>query len=152
MSNLKSRVSYLQGLAAGMEVTSASKEGKLLGEIINVLGEFADTFNDLEESQAQLEDYLEDIDEDLYTLEDEIYEAEDGADGNCGEDYVEVECPRCGETVCFESSILEDEDTIEVTCPSCDEVVFVNNDDTLENVVEGEMLEDRRSDADDDAI
>lgn len=129
MNELKSRVAYLQGLSAGLELHADSKEGKLLNGIIQVLDEFAQTVHGLEEAQDQLEDYIETIDEDLYRLEDEIFVDEEG-DFPEG-DYLEAECPRCGETVCFDSDILEDDDLIEVTCPNCDEVVFVNDDTSL---------------------
>ena len=135
MADLKSRVSYLQGLSAGMNLDGESREGKLLSGILEVLDEFAESFNELEDAQEQLEDYLESIDEDLYQLENEIFE-EDGL----GDDYLEADCPRCGEAVCFNSDILEDDDVIEVTCPNCDEVVFVS-DDRFEAADEPELLE-----------
>jgi phage FluMu protein Com len=135
MADLKSRVSYLQGLSAGMNLDGVSKEGKLLSGILEVLDEFAEQFNELEDAQEQLEDYVESIDEDLYQLENEIMDIE-GTD----EDYLEADCPRCGEAVCFSSDILEDEDVIEVTCPNCDEVVFVT-DERLEAADEPELLE-----------
>lgn len=135
MNDLKTRVAYLQGLSAGLEVSEESKEGKLLSGIIEVLNDFADSFGELEEAQEQLEDYLESIDEDLYQLEDEIYD-EDAVDHDaCGGDYLEVDCPRCGETVCFDSDIVEDDDIVEVTCPNCDEVVFVNDDNFQPEVI-----------------
>lgn len=131
MNSLKAKVAYLQGLSNGLEEAPASKEGKLLKEIINTLDEFADSVGDLE-------GYVESIDEDLQYLEDEIYE-----NGAAGSDDLEVECPRCGETVCFDSAILEDDDLIEVTCPECNEVVFTNDgDSSLKNmpaVIEGEV-------------
>lgn len=124
MGELKAKVAYLQGLSAGLELSHDSKEGKLLKGIIDLLDEFAESVGGLEEGQEQLEDYIESIDEDLYHLEDDYYE-----DTSCDEgEYLEVDCPKCGETVCFDSDILEDEDIIEVTCPNCDEVVFVNDD------------------------
>ncbi|TEB08956.1 hypothetical protein Pmgp_03501 [Pelotomaculum propionicicum] len=127
LNDLKTKVAYLQGLSAGLDFNADSKEGKLLKGIIEVLDEFADSVVDLEEAQEQMEDYLESIDEDLYHLEDEVYE-EDGLN-TCADHYLEVDCPRCGETVCFDSEILEDDDIVEVTCPNCDEVVFVNDGD-----------------------
>ncbi|NHM27818.1 AraC family transcriptional regulator [Desulfofundulus sp. TPOSR] len=139
MEDLKSRVAYLQGLSAGMDLEKESKEGRLLSSIIDVLGDFASSFNELQEAQEQLEDYLESIDEDLYSLEDEIY---DGRPGMDDDDYMEVECPRCGEIVCFDRDIVDDEDVIEVTCPNCDEVVFVN-DDTYASADEPELIEGR---------
>ncbi len=135
MNDLKTRVAYLQGLSAGLDLSAESKEGKLLKGIIEVLDDFADSVGDLEEAQEQLEDYLDTIDEDLYVLEDEFYENAEA----CGEEYIEVDCPGCGETVCFEADIVEDDDIVEVTCPNCDEVVFIN-DDTHQAADEPEML------------
>lgn len=123
MGELKAKVAYLQGLSAGLDLKQDSKEGRLLNGIIELLDEFAETVGGLEQGQEQLEDYIESIDEDLYHLEDNYYE-----DNTCEDEYLEVDCPKCGETVCFDSDILEDDDVIEVTCPNCDEVVFVNDD------------------------
>ncbi|AEG61305.1 CD1247 N-terminal domain-containing protein [Desulforamulus ruminis] len=141
MDSLRSRVAYLQGLAEGMDISQSSKEGKLFHGILGVLQDFARTVEGLEEAQGQLEDYVETIDEDLYTLEEDLTECDCDEDQ---EDYVEVDCPGCGETVMFHSDILEDDDIIEVTCPNCDEVVFVN-DDAYASGDEAELLENKRS-------
>ncbi|MCL2337554.1 MAG: AraC family transcriptional regulator [Firmicutes bacterium] len=121
MSDLKSKVAYLQGLSNGMELDVNSKEGRLLSNIIEVLDDFAETVSDLESSQEELEDYVETIDDDLFALESDF-------NGGDDHDYIEVNCPRCGEAVLFEPDIIDDEDVIEVTCPNCDEVVFINDD------------------------
>ncbi len=142
MSDLKSKVAYLQGLSKGMNISEDNKEGKLLNSIIDVLGEFADSFDQLEDAQEQLEDYIETVDDDLYTLENELHGGEE-------EDYVEVDCPRCGETVLFDPGIIEDDEVIEVTCPNCDEVVFVN-DDTFASADEAEELDGQAAPADED--
>ena len=88
------------------------KEGKLLQGIIEVLDEFADSVGSLEEAQEQMEEYLDSIDEDS-SPEDEICESDDMA---CGEEYIEVDCPGCGETVCFDAGIVDDDDV--GGCPS----------------------------------
>ena len=137
MNDLKTRVAYLQGLSAGLDVSAESKEGKLLMGIIELLDDFADSVGSLEEAHEQLEDYLDSIDEDLYHLEDEIFESD--ALESCGDEYIEVDCPRCGETVCFDADVVDDDDVVEVTCPNCDEVVFIN-DDNHQAADEPEML------------
>ncbi|MCL6479445.1 MAG: AraC family transcriptional regulator [Peptococcaceae bacterium] len=149
MKDLKARVAYLQGLSTGMDISSESKEGRVLNGIIEVLDEFAQSFRELEEAQGQLEDYLESLDEDLFQLEKDIYKdsAEDPAADD--RDYLEVECPRCGEAVCFDSDVLDDEDAVEVTCPNCDEVVFIN-DDNFQAADEPEQLEGKHIAEDDD--
>ncbi|MTI84171.1 MAG: AraC family transcriptional regulator [Firmicutes bacterium] len=126
MHDLRARVAYLQGLSSGMNIDKNSSEGKLLAGIIDILGDFANSFNELEEAHEEIEDYLESIDEDLYQLEENLYE--ETYEEMDPEDYLEVDCPTCGETVCFEAGILEDDDIIEVTCPNCDGIAFVNQD------------------------
>lgn len=121
MNDLRAKVAYLQGLSSGLDLSPDSKEGKLFQGIIGVLDEFAKSVNDLADGQEQIEDYLESIDEDLFHLEDELLGEDDG-------NYIEVECPRCGETVFFDAHIPEDDDVVEVTCPNCDEVVYVNDE------------------------
>ena len=139
MSDLRSKVAYLQGLSNGLNLEGESKEGKIIQSIISVLEDFADSFTELEDAQEQLEDYIETIDEDLYSLET-------GLDEEDMENYVEVDCPRCGETVLFDSGIIEDEDIIEVTCPNCDEVVFIN-EDNFESADEVEEITGRTVDS-----
>lgn len=143
MSDLRSKVAYLQGLSNGLNLDTESKEGKVLNGIIEVLGDIAESFTELEDAHEQLEDYVETIDEDLYSLESEIGEDDDL------DEYVEVDCPRCGETVLFDPGIIEDDDIIEVTCPNCDEVVFVN-DDNYESADEPDNLEAGIKSIDDD--
>lgn len=122
MSDLKSKVAYLQGLSNGLDLETESKDGKILNSIISVLGDMAESFSDLEEAHEELEDYVETLDDDLFALETEL-----NGDGDL-DNYVETDCPGCGETVLFDPGIIEDHDVVEVTCPNCDEVVFVNDD------------------------
>lgn len=118
MTNIREKVAYLQGLTKGLNVSDASSEGKLLLNIVDVLGDMADEFDNVIMDHEDLENYVETLDEDLTELEEEVYEDD-------FEDYVEVECPFCHETVAFESDILDD-DAVEVTCPHCGEVVYDN--------------------------
>lgn len=125
MKELRKKVSYLQGLAEGLEVKSASKEGRIINGIIEVLGDLANNLDNLWEVHQELETYMEAIDEDLYELEGDLFE--DSEEGNGPDKLVEVDCPKCHDLVCFAADVLEDEDVIEVTCPTCNEVVFVND-------------------------
>ena len=125
MKNLQQKVAYLQGLADGMELED-SKEGKVIAGILEALEEMAEQIEAIYEQQADMEDYLESIDSDLADVEDEIFgDEEDGDEDN----MVDVECPNCHETACFDESILYDEDPIEVICPNCEAVVFSNEDE-----------------------
>ncbi|MBM7855476.1 endogenous inhibitor of DNA gyrase (YacG/DUF329 family) [Desulfohalotomaculum tongense] len=140
--DLRARVSYLQGLANGLNISRDSREGQLLQGIVDVLTDFAEEVRELQETHEQMEDYIEALDEDLYQLEDDFYDhqsylPEDDIEEY--DEYVEVKCPGCGETVMFDSDILEEDELIEVTCPNCDEVVFVN-DNTYVSADEPEEL------------
>lgn len=137
MNELKSKVAYLQGLSTGMELDANTREGKLFQGIIEILDDFASTLGELEEDHDQLKDYVEDVDEDLLLLEDRFYKIKDE-----GTEYTEVKCPRCGETVCFDPEVLEDDDVVEITCPNCDEVVFINESD-YESADQPEIMEGR---------
>ena len=118
MGNIKERVAYLQGLTQGLNVNSSSAEGKVLINIIDVLDDMAEEFNNIQMVQADLEHFVESIDEDLTDLEEEVYEDVDD------ENFVEVQCPSCRETVSFASDILEEDDDVEVSCPHCGETVY----------------------------
>ena len=135
MSELKEQVAYLQGLADGMEISEDSKEGKLLLAVLDLLGDMADEMEDLSDAQEDLEEYVDAMDSDLADLEEEVLgyddEEEDGGCCCCDDEdgeYVETTCPNCGEVVCFDADILDNEDDlIEVVCPVCDSVVFSND-------------------------
>lgn len=143
MDDLRARVAYLQGLAEGLNLSEESKEGKLLHAIIDVLNDFAEEASAMQTALEQLEEYIETVDEDLYTLEDEFYDDDEYHCEDCESldegDYLEADCPGCGETVMFDADILEDDDTIEVICPNCDEVVYVNDDNYLSEDESGKL-------------
>lgn len=101
MDFLLQKVSYLQGLAEGLGLDEATKEGKILLQIIETLGDFADVLDDVIDDQIDLEEYVNFIDEDLADVEDEIYGDDDDDDDDDFdfEDYLECcdddECEDC---------------------------------------------------------
>ena len=130
---LNERASYIKGLCDGMELDTTSKEGKVIAALVELVSEMAVEIEDLENAVDELNEYIEEIDEDLGDVEeilcddeneyDDDYEC-DGDCCNCDEDcdladdeYFEVECPACGEVICFDESI----DPEELACPACGE-------------------------------
>ncbi len=117
--------SYLKGLAEGMNINSESNEGKLIVKMLDVIEEMASKIKALEEEYEDLYTYMESMAEDLVALEDDFYASEiddDYSDLNDGEDeeyfdeeYYEVECPTCGEKICF----TEEFDLENFVCPAC---------------------------------
>ncbi len=113
------RVSYLKGLAEGMELDVEKKEGKLLAAIIDVLEDIALELEDIQDDQAELADGLDVVSDDLEDVEDVVFgEEEDEDEEDEDEDCYATTCPNCEETIYFDESILDDG---EVTCPNCGE-------------------------------
>ena len=91
----------------------------------------ADEIAELDERVDTVHAYCEELDEDLGAVEEILLEDDDEddfeCDGDCcncdeecelaDEDYFEIECPSCGDIVCFDGSI----DPEELTCPACGE-------------------------------
>ena len=121
------RAAYLKGLAEGLNIDVNSNEGKLIVKMLDVIEEMAEKINDLESQQEEMYTYMEGMAADLVNLEEDFYsEAEsdydDYSDLNDGEDedyedeeYYEIECPSCGEKICF----TEDFDLDNFLCPAC---------------------------------
>ena len=131
---LTEKAAYIKGLAEGLNLNTESAEGKLIGALIDMVTELAAAQNDTDEDLEYLNDYIEEIDEDLGAVEEDLLDEEDCDccdcdDDDCDccdcdeddydddEDYYEVVCPGCGETICFDSSI----DPENLTCPACNE-------------------------------
>ena len=136
------KCAYIKGLAEGLNIDNSKPEGKVLNAIIDLLSDVCNTIADMDDEVATLGDYVEELDHDLGEVEEYVYEDDcdcdcdcdddydewdDECDGNCDdcdidcaladEDYFEVECPSCGETICFDGSI----DPEELACPACGE-------------------------------
>ncbi len=132
---LAEKIAYIKGLADGMKLDEGKDEVKLIKEIISALEDVAYDIEEQDEIMAEMQEQLDAVDEDLDELEEFIYEDEyddfdDCDDCGCGccdeDDYFEVECPSCGETICIDESIL-DEGSIE--CPACHENLEFEFDD-----------------------
>ena len=122
---------YLKGLFDGYEIDKTTKEGKIIGEMLNLMADMADKIAALEADNKELHEYVEELDHDLGEVEEEVYFCDDDEyyeddedlddedyDGDDSE-YYELECPSCGEIVCFDDS-LEPED---IVCPACGEKI-----------------------------
>lgn len=117
MQDISEKVSYLQGLSEGLNITEGSPQGKIISGILNVLNDMADDINVLHQDFANMREYIESVDDDLLELEETVADDE----------FMEFECQNCGETLYVESDIIDDDDVIEVICPNCNEVICVND-------------------------
>ena len=122
---------YLKGLAEGLDLGCDTKESKILTKMLDVIEEMAARIDALEEENNELYACLEEISTDLASLEDDFYDVDGEAeyedlDDLLDEDYegeeeayYELECPSCGETICFAGDI----DLENLSCPACGELI-----------------------------
>ena len=134
---LTERTAYIKGLCEGMGLDKKdTPEAKIINALLELCEEMALEIEDIEYDIGELADYCEELDEDLGDVEevlldmdDEEWDDEDECDGDCDaceicgdceycddEDYYEILCPSCGETVCFDESAFDEETLI---CPAC---------------------------------
>jgi len=123
MGYLKEKVSYLKGLADGMNIGDATNEAKLLKAIIEVLDDVALTVEEIEDAQDELCEQVDDIDQDLGEVEKVLYDEECDDDCDCGDDCecddeVDVECPYCNDVFTVNVEDLDEENS-EMECPNC---------------------------------
>lgn len=116
---ISEKVAYLKGLAEGLNIdTEKSKEGKLISVMIGILEEIGMSIEDLEENTEALGEEIDAISDDLSDVEKAVFDDEDDED-ECGcddDDFFEVECPNCGETLMIDESVLEEG---VIQCPGC---------------------------------
>lgn len=145
--NLTEKSAYIKGLAEGLEFDATTKEGKILAALMELVDELAkevsglkNDIDEIDEDLDYLNEYIEELDDDLQAVEDFLdeeveddYDFDDeddeddddfycdgdceGCDGCDDEEYFEIVCPSCGETVCFDQEL--DPETL--TCPACGE-------------------------------
>ena len=129
--NINKESAYLRGLLEGYELDSNKKETKLFTKMLELIDEMADHITALEADNAELREYIEELDHDLGAVEEDLYvtdeddeyyddENEDEYDEyDDEEEYYELECPSCGEIVCFDGSLNPDN----LVCPACGEQI-----------------------------
>lgn len=133
MYYLKEKVSYLKGLAEGMQINDSTNEGKLLKAIIEVLDDVAQAVDEMGEVQEDLSNQVDEIDEDLAEIEklifDEKYDASDDYydydDDEYEEDEIitELECPHCNETINLTEAYMKKNS---ILCPHCSKEIEVD--------------------------
>lgn len=136
---LSNKAMYIKGLADGLELDAATKEGKVISALLELVSDMAATIEKMQADMGELQEYVEELDEDLGDVEelllgDDDEDDDDLCDGDCenclldcdlddddedddddDDDYFEVVCPSCGDVINFDSSI----DPENLRCPNC---------------------------------
>lgn len=127
------KVAYLRGLMEGLDLAEDDKYAKLFKAVIDTLDELASDVADLDEDVLDLTEYVEEVDEDLSYVEECVYDDDDDDDDDCDccdcddcdccddDDFIEVECPACGEQICIDFDAIDEEGQVE--CPNCGELL-----------------------------
>lgn len=143
------RVSYIRGLAEGLELDENKKEVKVLNAVIDMLDDLAFSMAELQDNVNDMADQLDAVDEDLGTLEDDFYDEDDEEDEDAENDdedddddddscYYEVTCPDCHETVCLSEDVMKEGS---IKCPNCGATIEFG----LENEDGGEESTDHKN-------
>ena len=122
MGYTKEKVAYLRGVADGMDLGD-DNYAKLFHLIIETLDEMADTVDENEEAIIEMDECIDDMCDELSDIDeciDALLDDED-LDEDEDDDFIEIECPHCGETVYFDQSMLEGDDPL--ICPNCNKPV-----------------------------
>ncbi|NLV35885.1 MAG: hypothetical protein GXY17_04315 [Clostridiaceae bacterium] len=145
MSYLKEKVSYLKGLAEGMQISDSTNEGKLLKAIIAVLDDIAIEVDDIAEIQDQISEQVDEIDEDLGEIEGLLYDVDDDDDDDdecdcaeCVDEEVcnaQFDCPHCEQTINLMDAYMKKDS---VLCPHCHKDIEIEWSCDCEDCAEGE--------------
>ena len=146
------KTAYIKGLCEGLELDKKdTAEAKVIKALLDLCQDMAEEIDALGSDVEDLIDYCEELDEDLGDVEEILLDEEedeeddedewdDECDGECDdcefcgdcelcddEEYYEIVCPSCGETVCFDDSVNSEE----LICPACGNALgcIVEDDD-----------------------
>ena len=126
MSYVSEKVAYLNGLMEGLGIGDATPEGKMIGKIVEVLEDMAQAMDEMDEMVAELDERVDELDIDLSEVEDELY-GEDECDCGCeDEDFLEIVCRHCNETIYFDQDAIIDG---ELVCPVCNQEIFPDTEE-----------------------
>ncbi len=139
--NLTDKMAYLRGMIDGMELDlTSSKEGKVLGQLLDVMQEMTAYVVDLQTQVDELTEVCDLLDQDLGDIEDALYEDDDEDDFDDDDDdyedddvLFETVCPTCNNVIALDESILEQG---EIPCPCCGEVLEFDLSDLDDDVLD----------------
>lgn len=123
MSYISEKVAYLDGLADGLGIED-EKQGKLLRGIIDVLSAIAEELEEQDESLDDLSGCIDQLYDEIDQIDESLFSDDDEEDAFDEDDFLEVVCPSCGETIYFDEEMLDAEEGL--ICPSCNEPVSIN--------------------------
>lgn len=140
--SISEKVAYLKGLADGLEISSESKEGKIIAAMIEVLDDMAEEITALNDNQLDIGDELDALSDDLADVEDFVFGPECCDEDECCDDECDDNCCCDDDDECC----ADDEDySFEATCPECNSDIALTEEDLAKGSIVcpacGETLE-----------
>ncbi len=128
MKKIGEKVSYIKGLAEGIEIDQNNKEGRILIAVLDVLSDIADALTQFDEELDEAADVLAGLEQDVNDVKDEIYGQDDDEDYFEGDldDLYETTCPSCGNTIRFD---YDQAASGGMECPNCGQHLAFQIDD-----------------------
>ena len=130
---LTEKTAYIKGLCDGLQLEGNTPEAKVIKALVDLVNDMAEEIAELESDVENVYDYCDDCDE--CECEGDCDECEYGCGCDCDcdcddyddEEYFEIICPSCGETVCFDESVNAED----LICPACQSEIgcIVDEDD-----------------------
>ena len=141
------KTAYLKGLAEGLGIDPASREGKMWTALSDLLSDMAHGIEDLQTAGLDTSDALDELADELGFLEELVIGADDEDDDDDPDLYddedddpvpfpddeeeedeklpydgvmYDVRCPKCGEEITFDEETLEEGS---IVCPVCGETL-----------------------------
>ena len=94
--NKLEKLAYLKGLVEGLNLNDDKKDTKVIKYLMELLEDIVLDMENLEDGFEEFQQQLDEVDE----------------------DYYEVTCPTCGDTICLDEDLIN---VGEMECPNCGE-------------------------------
>lgn len=131
---LTEKIAYIKGLMEGMNFNTETNEGKIITALVDIIDDMTHQVEEMNDDLDDLYDEVDAISEDLGDVEDFVFEEDDEDEDEYEDDLYEITCPNCGEVVCVDEEMINDEN---LACPNCGTPFEVDFEEDCDGSCEG---------------
>ena len=134
---LTEKTAYIKGLCEGLGLDKAdTAEAKVIKALIDLCNDMAEEIACLQSDVEDLGDYCEELDEDLGDVEEVLLDEEEDDEWDDEDDYCDCDCEDCDcECDCEDCDCFDDEEFYEIVCPSCGETICFDDSVNAEELL-----------------
>ena len=132
------KTAYIKGLCEGLELDKKdSAEAKVIKALLDLCQDMAEEIDALGSDVEDLIDYCEELDEDLGDVEEVLLDEEEDEEWDDeDDDYCDCDCDECDcECDCEDCDCYDDEEFYEIVCPSCGETICFDDSVNAEELL-----------------